>query len=385
MNILYITSYVPGEIKNGACQRSTNLYQALVELGHSVYTVIPVDSPQEEEIDQKHRIAKLSLYNPHTFSWFFNGLLRRTIGFIQYYSNGGMGKYDAVWENVSFDLTVCRYTQYAAMSQAWRIAPCILDIDDMPLEIFDTIIASKIRFPFFWRIFVNYWERWTWRHCAWLWVSNPSNLVKVQHPNVSVLPNIPMPFENEDSIGNAQQQYVLSVASWEYGPNNEGMDYFLTNVWNDFVKDYPNLQFHIVGAISKERSERWSKNKNVIILGYVDKLEVEYSSALFTVAPIYSGGGTSIKILESLSHSRICVSSRFAARGFENTSLLDNGLLISDSHKDYFKHMHWLLEHTDERLKLQNKANEAVHSMANFDVFKNSISQVLNNVVSLNR
>ena len=48
---------------------------------------------------------------------------------------------------------------------------------------------------------------------------------------------------------------------------------------------------------------------NVEVSGFVQDLPPVYERAAFTVAPIYWGGGTKIKVLESLAYGRTCVAS----------------------------------------------------------------------------
>jgi glycosyltransferase involved in cell wall biosynthesis len=53
----------------------------------------------------------------------------------------------------------------------------------------------------------------------------------------------------------------------------------------------------------------------IVCAGYVADLTIQYEAASLAVAPILSGGGTSIKVLEALSYGIPCVMTTFAGRG----------------------------------------------------------------------
>ena len=61
------------------------------------------------------------------------------------------------------------------------------------------------------------------------------------------------------------------------------------------------------------------KVAGVVPVGFVADLTSAYRECAFTVAPIFSGGGTNIKVLESLAFGRACVLTEHAHRGYQKT------------------------------------------------------------------
>ena len=59
---------------------------------------------------------------------------------------------------------------------------------------------------------------------------------------------------------------------------------------------------------------RWEAIDGVQPVGYVDDLADEYRRCAFTVAPIFEGAGTKIKVLESLAFGRACLTTPCGAR-----------------------------------------------------------------------
>ena len=61
---------------------------------------------------------------------------------------------------------------------------------------------------------------------------------------------------------------------------------------------------------------QWRRAPGVEIAGHVDDLTATYAAAALTIAPLTWGGGTSIKVLESLAHARPCLLTARTLAGF---------------------------------------------------------------------
>lgn len=132
----------------------------------------------------------------------------------------------------------------------------------------------------------------------------------------ALLPNIPyslpaQPFPQVDS------STLLFVGSLWYAPNREGIDRFLSRCWPVVKAACPQARLLLVGAAPSALRQAWEKHPDVSAPGFVDNLEEAYREAAFTIAPIYSGGGTNIKILESLAYGRACITTRYSADAFK--------------------------------------------------------------------
>lgn len=155
------------------------------------------------------------------------------------------------------------------------------------------------------------------------------------HPelNSTVLPNIPFappakPFPQVDS------KVLLFVGSLWYAPNRQGIDRFLQRSWPAIKQAEPQARLLLAGAASPELRRGWEAHPDVSAPGFVDDLAAAYRDAAFTIAPIHSGGGTNIKILESLAYGRACVTTLHSAAGF-GSELAGAGLGIARDDTDF--------------------------------------------------
>ena len=235
---------------------------------------------------------------------------------------------------VRFDVVVVTAIEYIGVMALWNVAPRLYaDIDDLPMQVFETLHAptlGRIR-----RIFSRYtnelFSRLVEKKISGCWVANAEQVAMVRTRGKTILlQNIPFGVngvqehslvKNSDDA-TVNDKYLLTVGRLSYEPNHLGIDQFLTTVWPLVNRSFPDLKYKIAGArLPEDYHEKWSEIQNVEILGYVDDLDELYSNCIATIVPISSGGGTCIKVLESLAYSRICLSSEFGARGIPEADI----------------------------------------------------------------
>ncbi|HOE67857.1 MAG TPA: glycosyltransferase family 4 protein, partial [Candidatus Hydrogenedentes bacterium] len=108
-------------------------------------------------------------------------------------------------------------------------------------------------------------------------------------------------------------------------PNAEGLDWFIRKVWPLVRKKVPDAEFRIIGpGLSAPRAEAFGRVPGVRVLGTVTSVAPPYRECAFSIAPIWTGAGINIKVLESYAYGRTCVLTPFAYRGYEDC--LENGV-----------------------------------------------------------
>ena len=228
------------------------------------------------------------------------------------------------------DLVVCRYLRYAVGSGAAFLCdiPVVLDYDDIEWRVFasreqhspkrpllkvlrDKIIASRLEKH----------SRKVLQNFSHIWVASEEDQQVLGNLQSSVLPNIPiLPMARADNSSSKGAEYsgILFVGLMDHSPNIQGLDHFLIHVWPHILRVVPNVKLRVAGKLRDDGGvckERWRQFPNVEILGFVHDLDDEYEKALFTIAPVYWGGGTKIKVLESLGRDRTCVVTPHALYG----------------------------------------------------------------------
>lgn len=160
---------------------------------------------------------------------------------------------------------------------------------------------------------------------------------------------------------------ILFCGSLDMHPNQEAMDYFLKRIWPRLVTRMPAIELFVVGR----NPPQWlrgigAKDPQVHVTGYVDDVRQFFARAAVCVCPILSGGGTRLKILDSLAMGVPVVSTPFAASGL----LLENGkhLLLADSDEQFANATLRLLQSPGLRAALSAAGAERVDRLYSWAV-----------------
>jgi glycosyltransferase involved in cell wall biosynthesis len=121
---------------------------------------------------------------------------------------------------------------------------------------------------------------------------------------------------------------LLFTGSMNYPPNIEAVEHFATRILPLVQRQRPDVVFHIVGTKPDERVRRL-RSENVIVHGHVPDVRPYFADAELFVAPILSGGGTRLKILEAGASGKAIVTSSLGPEGLGFSPGRD--LIVADS------------------------------------------------------
>lgn len=105
---------------------------------------------------------------------------------------------------------------------------------------------------------------------------------------------------------------VLMVGNYHYAATREGAYRVLERVLPRVLERHPRAVFRFVGPGLPA-----VRHPNVQVPGFVGDLPAEYRRAAVVVAPITSGGGIKIKVIEALAMGRFLVATPKAMEGIE--------------------------------------------------------------------
>lgn len=91
--------------------------------------------------------------------------------------------------------------------------------------------------------------------------------------------------------------YHLGAMDW--GPNREGVEWFIREVWPEIRKSHPNTEFHLAGRGLKR--DMWASEEGVFNHGEVEDAAAFGLQYDLLVVPLLRGAGIRVKIVESMS------------------------------------------------------------------------------------
>lgn len=150
-----------------------------------------------------------------------------------------------------------------------------------------------------------------------------------------------------------QEKTLFYFGSMDWIPNQEAVEWFLNECWEQILKQIPNCKFVIAGRNMPEKFKNLSL-PNVIIAENVDNKTDFYSAYQIMIVPLLSGSGLRIKIIEALSYGKAIVSTTIGAEGIPVTN--NHNIIIADTAKDFSKAVLSLLENTQKQTELEKNA-----------------------------
>ena len=94
---------------------------------------------------------------------------------------------------------------------------------------------------------------------------------------------------------------IIFTGNMGYFPNQNAVLWFVKNCFDGIKKEIPDVRFVIVGKNPPKYIQDYHDGQNVFVKGFVESMTDELCSASISIAPMQSGSGMQIKILEAMS------------------------------------------------------------------------------------
>ena len=122
------------------------------------------------------------------------------------------------------------------------------------------------------------------------------------------------------------------IGSLDWMPNQEGLKWFVENVWGQIIDLYPNVELHVAGR----HTPKWVKNMNqqgVVIHGEVPNAKDFINQHSIMIVPLFSGSGMRVKILEGMALGRVVVTTELGLEGIDAKDY--DEVLLSNSEEGF--------------------------------------------------
>ena len=103
------------------------------------------------------------------------------------------------------------------------------------------------------------------------------------------------------SYSSRESLHLLAISNWRWQPNIDGLKWFMEQCWPTIRREEPGCKLTIAGDwLAREYQEAWGKDPQIEITGLVKDLTPLRSKASLFIAPLFSGSGMKLKVLEAL-------------------------------------------------------------------------------------
>ena len=150
-------------------------------------------------------------------------------------------------------------------------------------------------------------------------------------------------FQPMFEVGDTPSFYHIGSMNWM--PNEEGIKWFLKNVWDNVTQRIPEAKLYLAGR-NMPRWLRKTKKKNVVIVGEVPDAHAFVNEHNVAIVPLFSGSGMRIKIIESMALGKTVITTLVGAEGIQYSEFED--IIIADNEPKMVENICRLYQHPEE-------------------------------------
>jgi len=152
---------------------------------------------------------------------------------------------------------------------------------------------------------------------------------------------------------------VLFVGNFRHPPNREALNWFLEGAWPRVLERLPQARLKVVGAQApKDFAQELAALPGVEYLGAADDIREPLGRYTVFIAPIRTGSGVRVKLLEAFAAGIPCVSTSLGAEGLAEQS--GEIVELADDPAAYAEKVVALLESPEKAAALAERARAEV-------------------------
>lgn len=118
------------------------------------------------------------------------------------------------------------------------------------------------------------------------------------------------------TIRNNTKILLLTGSLW-YGPNADGIKWFLNEVWAKLYQKYDDWNVVIAGSNPSDELREICKELSIQLVENPQSMHPYFMDASIYVAPIFSGAGMKVKIAEALMYGMPIIATKHAFIGYQ--------------------------------------------------------------------
>ena len=390
MRILFLSAWFPFPANNGSKLRIYNLLRRLAER-YEVTLVSFADQPDADsdvpelrQICREVRIVPVSWFDPHS--------LRARLGFFSLKPRSVVDTFspqmaEVIVETltaVPHDLIIASQTRMAGYWPYFGGVPALFEEVEVGVLYEEYAQAAsfkqRLRTGLMWAKHRHYMAGLLGQFAASTVASEPEREllrreVGSNGHRVEVLPNCIDVASYANVSVTPQPNTLVYTGSFSFAPNYEAMEWFVLQVLPLVQAQVPNVRLVITGD---QAGRPLPPAKNVQHVGFVDDVRTYVAAAWISLAPLQTGGGTRLKILEAMAlHTPVIATSK-GAQGLDAQP--GEHFLQADTPEAFAAAVVRLLKEADLRYALTEKAYDLVRRTYDYTAVSPKLLQLVEDI-----
>lgn len=390
MKILFLSYWYPFPPSNGSKIRIYNLLRILAASHETVLVTFVDDSNEFPHLEPLKTICSEVVviprknYNPASLRSLVGFFSPSPRVFIDTYSAEMVSCIQQLIAKRNFDFVIASQVGTAVYRDCFRELPAIFEEVEVgvPYEqyAFSKSLRQRVRSGLTWWKHKNFLQR-KLNEFDYCTVASERERYLLSHTvpaynKIEILPNFVDLKDYHDVSEVTVRDMIIFSGSFRYLPNYHGIKWFLTDVSAYLESEFPNLRLYVTGDRAGISLQKYH---HVIQTGFIDNIHNLIAKAWLQIVPLRVGGGTRLKIIESMALGTPVVSTSKGAEGLDVTH--GKNILIADDPKAFAHAVRSVLKNADLRQSLSVEGRKLIAEKYSSDVIAQKLTSLLGKIL----
>jgi len=392
--ILFVTSHWPLAAAYGAQQRVLNIGNLLSRFGDVSFVIAPGEPEDEETVrrtKQEFKVLRVTRPLPVGVGTSFARLTHRLRHDFDptYMATDGFTVSKPDCEGLQeliqqHDLIWVHSVRVANWFRIYRWPRSVLDVDDLDSRLYQSRVQSggsplrrllNLRMSWIWRRRERLFPE---RFCVLTVCSEEDRRYLGGQERIHVIPNGFHALAVR-RCASSERPRIGFIGNCTFTPNEEGVKWFIRDVWPMIKREFPLAQLRLVGRESHGYLTKLGPD--VIGLGWLEDPGTEIASWSAMIVPIKTGSGTRAKVAEGFARRCPIVATTIGAFGYD----AENGkeILLADRADDFASACILLLKNPQLGEALSEKAYKRFLERWQWESFESTVGKVVQECMAL--
>jgi glycosyltransferase involved in cell wall biosynthesis len=390
MRILFLSAWFPYPVNNGSKLRIFNLLRELsaqheiILLSFTEEKGARPDAPALKELCVEVHTVRKRRYTPHSLHALLGTFRRFPRSVYDKFSSEMARLIKRTVREDKIDLVIASQVDMAGYYDCFNGVPAIFEEIEIGVLYEQYALAGSLKKK------LRYWLTWQ-KHRAYLVelmrhfqaatvVSEREKELLRAHvlSNSCLLRVIPNGVNMSDYVYSESEvalNTLIFTGSFSFSPNYEAMIWFLREVFPLVLEEVPDTHLIITG---KHGNRPLPSTQNVTLTGFVDDIRPYVMSAAVSLAPIWTGGGTRLKILEAMALGTAVVATSKGAEGLNVQS--GKHIFLADEPVAFARAIVKVLQNPNLRKKLADNAQQHLRNNYDWSVIMPQLFQLIEEI-----
>lgn len=168
---------------------------------------------------------------------------------------------------------------------------------------------------------------------------------------------------------------LLFTGTMGYRPSRDAVQYFIEKIFPYVTKVNPTCKFIIAGANAEEVFKNYKDRDEIEIISSPPDMRPAYDKSWIVVVPLRVGGGTRLKILESMAMEKPVVSTSIGVEGIDVNNI--EHLFVENEEKEFADKINFLITDADCRTKISTNAKKRMLELYGWNTIRTNLAKLI--------